>query len=396
MTGPEAATWPNAGFGVYVHFPWCLSKCGYCDFYSIATRDGTAIEHDRYADAIIAELAGRLECLAPPRLTSVYFGGGTPSLWRTDALSRVLQGILSTCGARADQLEITVECNPSSFDRRRADELAAAGVNRISLGIQSLDPSMLQFLGRRHDREQALTALDIAIEAGIPRVSADMLFGLPEQSLSSELAQLVEVASRPLSHVSAYALTIEQDTPFGRLARRGKLPLATEDRVAEAFIAVDETLERLGYDHYEISNFARPGQQSLHNVQYWRGLPYLGLGVAAFGTLEIDGQWLRYRNPTDIPTYLGRPFGDGFSGNSVEPLDPETRLRERIMLGLRLADGIDLEAIGRELDVEPYTPERTKSLERLSIAGRIAREHTRLWIPREAWLLADGTIAQLI
>jgi putative oxygen-independent coproporphyrinogen III oxidase len=404
--GHGTATRPNAGFGVYVHFPWCLSKCGYCDFYSVATRDATAIAHDAYADAIIAELERRLELVTLPELTTLYFGGGTPSLWRCDAMARVIRAILSACSSRAADVEITVECNPSSFDRTLADGLLLAGVNRISLGIQSLDPAQLSFLGRRHDRERAIAALDTAIDSGVPRVSADMLFGLPQQPLEAELAHIVEVAERPLSHVSAYALTIEQDTPFGRLARQGRLPMALDDRVAEAFVAVDTALERLGYEHYEISNFARPGRRSLHNLQYWLGLPYLGLGVAAFGTVRLKHQWLRYRNPANIERYLALPFHDPrlevFQSapegalEQLELLDPETRFRERLLLGLRLREGVDLEAAGHELGVEAFTLERRRAIERLVATGRLTLTGTRLRIARSAWLLADGTIAELM
>ena len=388
---------------MYVHFPWCLSKCGYCDFYSGATEDGSAIEHDRFADAVIAELDQRLRYVDLPRVTSIYFGGGTPSLWRTDALARVLRAILAAATSNATDLEITVECNPSSFSRQRGEALLALGVNRVSLGLQSLDNTMLQFLGRRHDRTLALAALDAALEAGIPRVSADMLFGLPNQSLDSELAQIVEVARRPLAHISAYALTIEQETPFGKLAQKGRLPLATEDRIAEAFLAVDETLEGLGYEHYEISNFASAGRRSLHNEQYWLGRPYLGLGVAAFGTVQLGERWLRYRNPANIAAYFALPFHhplrDPFESGppgSIETLEPETRLRERILLGLRLREGLDLAAVGRELGVDPLTRERQSAIERLVGNGRLVMSGTRCHIPKSAWLLADGTIAQLM
>ncbi len=404
--GSEAAPWPNAGFGVYVHFPWCLSKCGYCDFYSVATRSTAAIPHDDYADAVITELERRLEVVTLPQLTTIYFGGGTPSLWRYDAMARVIRTILSACSSSAADVEITVECNPSSFDRKLADGLLLSGVNRISLGIQSLDSAQLSFLGRHHNRELALAALDTAIDSGLPRVSADMLFGLPQQPLEAELGHIKEVASRPLSHISAYALTIEQDTPFGRLARQGRLPLALEDRVAEAFVAVDATLEHLGYEHYEISNFARSGQRSLHNQQYWWGQPYLGLGVAAFGTVRLNGQWLRYRNPANIERYLALPFSEPRfevfqlapqgALEQLELLDPETRLRERLLLGLRLREGIDLEATGRELGVDAFTRERQQAIERLVATGRLTMTGTRLHIARSAWLLADGTIAALM
>jgi putative oxygen-independent coproporphyrinogen III oxidase len=404
--GDETAARPNSGFGVYVHFPWCLDKCGYCDFYSVPSDEGRAIDHDGYADAVIAELERRLERIELPRLATLYVGGGTPSLWHGHSIERVIRAILSAFSANSAELEITVECNPSSFTPSVAEGLLAAGVNRISLGIQSLDDGQLKFLGRRHDRRLALEALDTALTCGITRVSADMLFGLDQPTLVAELAQIVEVASRPLSHVSAYALTLEQATPFGRLARQGQLAVAVDERVAETFLRVHEQLERLGYEHYEISNYARPGMRSRHNLQYWWGLPYLGLGAAAFGTVQVAGQWLRYRNPASIARYLGNDFGDPdfdvFAAapqgalESLEPLDAETRFRERLMLGLRLREGIDLEATARELGVVAMTPARRRIVERLIANGRLSMVGERYAIDPSAWLLADGTIAWLM
>jgi oxygen-independent coproporphyrinogen-3 oxidase len=314
--------------------------------------------------------------------------------------------VLSAFSTQPSAVEITVECNPSSFDRRVASGLLAAGVNRISLGIQSLDDAQLAFLGRRHNRELALDALDIALESGIPRVSADCLFGLPQQNLEDELSQIEHLARLPLSHLSAYALTIEEGTPFGRLAKAGRLPIAVEDRVADAFLAVHQLLEAHGYEHYEISNFARPGQRSLHNQQYWWGLPYLALGAGAVGAVALGERWLRYRNPANVRKYLALPFADPafdvFSEapagalESVEWLAPDTRLRERIMLGLRLVDGLDIDAAGTELGVLGLTPERQRATQRLIANGRLSNLGSRYFIDPKAWLLADGTIAQLM
>lgn len=389
-----------------MHFPWCLSKCGYCDFYSVALSESTPLQHDGYADAVIAELERRLEPLSLPPLTSLFFGGGTPSLWRADAIKRVIDATLAAFAIRDSALEITVECNPSSFDQAVADGLLSAGVNRVSLGIQSLDDAQLAFLGRRHDSQRALAALDIALASGLERVSVDYLYGLPKQRTDVELGQLRELASRPLSHVSAYALTIEEATPFGRLARQGRLPIAPEDRVAEAFEAVHAELEGLGYEHYEISNFARPGRRSLHNQQYWWGSPYLGLGAAAFGTVELGGRWLRYRNPANVPKYLALPFGDrsidvfaegrGGTLDQLEWLDAEMRLRERILLGLRLREGVDIDSVAEELQIDFWTPERRRAVDRLLAQGRLSQSASRLYIEPSAWLLADGTIAQLM
>lgn len=391
---------PKSGFGVYVHFPWCLSKCCYCDFYSLAIPDRAAIDHEGYASAIIAELERRCRDLSLPRLTTIYLGGGTPSLWQHRAMKRVLDAVMDRFSSHPAALEITVECNPSSFDAEVAKGMQAAGINRISLGIQSLDDEQLKFLGRRHDRRLALDALSVALDCGIDRISADLLFGLPRQRLDDELAQIVQVAALPLSHLSAYALTIEEGTPFGRLAQQGRLPIAVDERVADAFIAVDAELARRGYEHYEISNFAKPGQRSLHNQQYWWGLPYLGLGAGAVGTVQIDGRWQRYRNPRNTKQYLQREASTGTdvadAPEDLEYLDAETRLHERLMLGLRLRDGVDLDALREELGVEPLTAERQRTIVRLIDQQRLCVDGSRYYIAPRAWLLADGTIAQLM
>lgn len=397
---PNQAVRPKSGFGLYIHFPWCLSKCGYCDFYSLAIPDRATIDHEGYASAVISELEHRWRRSSFPRVTTIYVGGGTPSLWRPRAVKRVLDAAFSVFDAERSAVEVTVECNPSSFDREIAQGLRAAGANRLSLGVQSLDNQQLAFLGRRHDSKQALEALSIALNCGIEQISADLLFGLPGQTLADELAQIVEIAALPLSHVSAYALTIEEGTPFGRLAQQGRLPLAVDERVADAFLAVDAELTRRGYEHYEISNFAKPGKRSLHNQQYWWGRPYLGLGAGAVGTIEVEGRWQRYRNPRNVKEYLRGQSLTDCSGvdvpDDLEYLDADTRLRERLMLGLRLREGVDLDMLRDELDTEPLTPERKRAIQRLVEQKRLSMVGSRCYIEPGAWLLADGTIAQLM
>lgn len=389
---------------VYVHFPYCLAKCPYCDFTSYAARRED-IDHRGYADAVLSELGRRARGLTagdrPFVVDSVFFGGGTPSLWEPSELGRVLRGIFSTFEGRLGRdVEVTVECNPTSLDADRARALADQGVGRLSIGTQSLDAAALRFLGRLHDPDGALAAVRAAL--GVPglRVSTDLIFGLPEQSPEDASAQARTLAELGLRHVSAYQLTIEPGTRFGELAKRGRLPLADDGRVAEAFLAVDEALVASGLRHYEISNFAAPGEEARHNLGYWRGDPYLGLGCGAVGALEDDdGAYAtRYRNTTSPDLYVKVNGGDGRDADAsdeVERLSPETRLKERIMLGLRLAEGLDLAAAAAPLGVEPFTRERERDLRDLENRGRIVREGTVLRIPREAWLFTDDTAARL-
>ncbi|MCC6664323.1 MAG: radical SAM family heme chaperone HemW [Polyangiaceae bacterium] len=386
--------------GVYVHFPWCLKKCPYCDFWSIPS-DRQGLPHDAYAGALIAELERRAGQLDGRRLASVFFGGGTPSLWQPEALGRVLSHIMKHFETEA-ALEVTVECNPSSFDRDRGRALVDVGVDRVSIGVQSLDAERLAFLGRLHDADGGLRAVSDAIAAGVPRVSADLIFGVHGQSPSEAAAEVRRIAELGPEHVSAYALTVEPGTEFGRRARQRSLPLCPDDAVAESFIAVDETLVALGYEHYEISNFARPGGRSRHNVGYWLGREYLGLGVAAWGTVGVDDERVRYRNTLSVERYLGadwqsvdltRPGGVVLER---EPIDAETALRERLLLGLRLAEGLDLGAAAQELGVEPWPDERRRATARLVARGRLEQVGDVLRIPKSAWLFADGTISELM
>lgn len=403
---PAASTEPRPAasrpLGVYIHFPWCLKKCPYCDFLSVAAaRD--AIPHRAYADAVLRELSVRLPLLgADYRLETVFFGGGTPSLWATDELGRVLSGVLSAFARqRAPQVEVTAECNPTSLDLEKARALADVGVNRLSLGVQGLDAERLAFLGRLHDPNGGLDAARAALSSAMPRVSVDFIFGVAGQTPEQAAHEARTLANLGTTHLSAYALTIEPGTEFGARAKKGRLPLLDEAQVAASFTAVDEALEQAGFDHYEISNFARQGHVSRHNLGYWRGYDYLGLGTGAWGTVTLPAGRVRYRNSPSPERYQASaftaPFSEAPDGCAVvEPLDAETSLRERIMLGLRLAEGFDLEASAAELGVPPLPAARERSLQRLLKTGRVELDRRRLRIPKPQWLFADGIISELL
>jgi putative oxygen-independent coproporphyrinogen III oxidase len=389
--------------GVYVHFPWCLKKCPYCDFLSVAT-ERPAIPHAAYADSVIAELERRVETLEPARLVSVFFGGGTPSLWEPSELARVLERILRLLPTHADDLEITVECNPTSFDVERGRALRAAGANRVSIGVQGLDAARLEFLGRLHDVDSGLQAVRDALESGMPRVSADFIFGVSGQKADAARREAQILSELGTTHLSAYALTIEPGTQFGALARKGKLPLLEEAAVADSFLAVEDALEQAGFEHYEVSNYAKPGARSRHNLGYWLGRAYLGLGCGAWGTLVAPSGRHRYRNTPSPERYLaGRAHfaraaldREGPLIASFEPISPETALAERIMLGLRLADGVDLGRAEEELGSLVWTQERARARDKLLARGKLTLEHGVASIPKQHWLFADGIIAELM
>ena len=381
---PRSSSSRNARAGVYVHFPWCLAKCPYCDFVSYAA-PRESIDSRAYADAVLRELDARAAAIGARAIGSVFFGGGTPSLWDPNELGRVLAGIRGAYACEPD-LEVTVECNPTSLDRPRADALAAVGVNRLSVGTQSLDAAQLRFLGRLHDPAGAMAAVDGALASDVARVSTDLIFGLPEQLPADARAQAIALAEREsggrrLTHLSCYQLTIEPGTQFGALAKRGRLPLADDGLVTEAFLAIDEALAERGHRHYEISNYALPGDEARHNLGYWRGEEYVGLGCAAYGMLRLeDGTGLRYRNAIDPRAYVEATrhtkrdrVGEGDAVTiSSEPLDALALLRERIMLGLRLADGFDTRECGHRPGDRPVD-RRADARGRAAGAAREAR-----------------------
>jgi len=377
----------------YIHFPYCLQKCPYCDFAStgIARQD---VPQRAYTDAVLRELQQRAPALQHQRLSSIFFGGGTPSLWEPAELGRVLSALRAAFGDRVEpELEVSVECNPSSLDAARARALSAQGVDRLSIGVQGLDPVRLRFLGRMHDRQRALEALRDALGA-VPRVSADLIFGLPGQSPAEAVSDALTLVDLGLSHLSAYALTIEEGTQFGQLARKGRLPLAREGDVADSLTAVAEALSARGFEHYEVSNHARPGQRARHNLHYWRGGAYLGLGAGAVGCLhEAVGSARRYRNDPDPARYMqraGGPEREVFS----EILGPQDMLREQLMLGLRTLDGVEL-ARAQALTGRALSDGREAALERALSRGDAVLEDGFLRVPRARWLHLDSIVADL-
>jgi putative oxygen-independent coproporphyrinogen III oxidase len=385
---------------VYVHFPWCLKKCPYCDFNSYGTgRDD--VPHEAYADAVLRELEWRAPRIADRTLASVFFGGGTPSLWEPRQLGRVLAATRSAFAGELDDVEVTVECNPTSLDRARAAGLREAGVNRLSIGVQSLDRSRLEFLGRLHDPEMALGALRDG-RAEIDRVSADFMFGMPGQRPADFLGELERVldahAARgtELDHVSAYALTIEPGTQFGELHKKGRLPLATEDDYADTFLRAEELLSRRGLAHYEVSNYARPGQEARHNLHYWRGGEYLGLGAGAVGCLSVEGEpggARRWRDESLPARYLERSSGPEVEAWS-ETLGPADRVREALMLGLRTAEGVDLARVRDATGIDPIDG-RGAAIARRVARGELVHEDDRLRVPRAKWLALDAIVTDL-
>lgn len=382
---------------VYVHVPWCVQRCPYCDFATdaVSPRD---IPHDAYADAVVHELSLRAGWLGSAPLETVYFGGGTPSLWATEAIGRVLAAIERVFGGPRPT-EVTVECNPTSLDEDKARALRDVGVTRVSIGVQSLRPRHLRYLGRLHDAAQARRAVHAAANVAGLRVSADLMFGMPEQSADELVEDARALIDLGVRHLSAYALTIEPATRFGELAKKGRLARLPDDEVATLFEAIERCTDELGMEHYEVSNYAFAGERGQHNERYWRGEYYLGLGAGAVGcTPRPDGTIVRYRNDYStrdgVRRYLDACARRTLPDEECELLSPQDRVREGLMLGLRTSDGVDLEALGARVGVNPRAG-RERAIAKAVAHRWITDDGRRLKLVRDKWLVADDIIATL-
>ncbi len=320
---------------LYLHIPFCHRVCPYCSFYK-HTPGTTPI--GGFVEAIAAEAKSRLT--ARPR--TIYLGGGTPSMLSPGHLTRLF-GALHESIDFAQLDEVTLEANPATFDAKKAALFRALGITRVSLGIQSFTPHVLETLGREHSVAQAGEAVAILREAGIPSVNIDLMFSIPGQSKDDWQATLEHAISLQPDHISAYNLTYEEDTAFFESLRRGEMR-ENEDHDAEFFHLADELLTAAGFDHYETSNYARPGHHSTHNQGYWRGEDYLGLGPSAVSTL--DG--IRWKNVADTARYVAQVRSIGHALAENEALDAEARRLELIALGLRTKDGIALDLLTAE------------------------------------------------
>jgi oxygen-independent coproporphyrinogen-3 oxidase len=382
--------------GVYVHFPFCSSRCPYCDFAVTVKRE---IPHAAYADAVLAELATRgpdFLGASGPRLGSIYFGGGTPGLWRPRDLGRVLDGIRDWFRC-CDGLEITVEANPGDLDPAALVALRGRGVNRLSFGAQAFQDPLLRRIGRRHDKDAVGASITAAHQAGFDNLCVDLMFGLPDQTMDDWRASLTALCALGPAHVTAYALTVEPGTRFGALERAGKLDRPDDDAVAAMYVACHEALTAAGYEHYEISSYARPGRRSRHNALYWTMGAYLGLGVSAASFRPLaDGSGLRTTNPRALSAYLkwsaaSAPASDATLHRTAAELEDEA-----LWLGLRTADGVDRPAHQRRHGHDPLAlPGREAAARTCADAGWLEVTPGRLRLLPAGFLFADEVAVRL-
>jgi putative oxygen-independent coproporphyrinogen III oxidase len=376
-TGPDTlpadSDGPDAGFGVYLHWPFCKSKCPYCDFNSHVRE---RVDQDRWRDALLADLDHAAAKSGPRHVTSVFFGGGTPSLMPPETVAALIERI-DTLWGLAPGTEITLEANPTSAEAARFAGFARAGVNRLSLGVQALDDTALKFLGRQHSAAEALDALGLA-RAAFPRLSFDLIYARPGQSMAAWQTELAEALALGPEHVSLYQLTIEEGTVFHGAWRRGELTLPEEGAAAALFEDTAARLTAAGLPGYEISNHARPGAECRHNLTYWRYGDYAGIGPGAHGRLSWDGEKHATREHRAPEAWLDLVARQGHGWRQVEIIDPDQRLAEMVMMGLRLSEGIPRAAFRRELGAAPEDLLARERVRRLGEEGYLTLDQDGL------------------
>ena len=366
--------------GIYIHIPFCAKRCIYCGFFSTVRQEEAA----RYVQAVCRELQLRKDYLDAEPVKTVYFGGGTPSRLTPEKIGKVIGCINSTYGL--DNLEeLTVECNPDDITPQYIFALRALGVNRISMGVQTFNEELLRFLHRRHTATQALDAVRICRESGITNISIDLMYGLPGQSLDMFRSDLETALSTGIQHISSYCLSYEENTPLQALRDQGKLIPADDDLCSQMFTLMCDILREGGFEHYEISNFCRPGYHSRHNSSYWDGTPYLGLGAGAHSYNGISRQW----NPSDIDVYM-----QGAEHNTtpfeIEQLSRADLFNEKIMLSLRTSLGLDMTSLS-----EDELSDLLESADKFLSDGSLLLENNRLRIPESKMFISDSVISSL-
>jgi putative oxygen-independent coproporphyrinogen III oxidase len=380
------ATAENEPFGVYVHWPFCRTKCPYCDFNSHVRHGG--IDEDRFLAAYLAELRHFASRVPSRSVTSIFFGGGTPSLMRPNTVAALIDAV-ALHWTLAPEAEITLEANPTSVEAGNFAGYRAAGINRLSLGVQALDDDALKALGRQHTADEALDALRLA-KRHFDRVSFDLIYAREGQTVRAWRAELSRALDHAADHLSLYQLTIEDGTPFAARHAAGTLRLPPSGEARALYLLTQELCEARGLPAYEVSNHARPGAESRHNLLYWRGQDYAGIGPGAHSRVTVDGvkhASSAYRLPE---RWLAEVEARGHGLESEDALSAQEAAEEYLLMALRLSEGLDLErlaAIGRALDAE--------RIEALAQEGLVERHGTRLSATPRGRLVLNSLVLAL-
>ena len=369
---------------LYVHWPFCVSKCPYCDFNSHVRAN---VAQDAWREALLADLAHEARLLPGRRLTSIFFGGGTPSLMDPATVEAVIAAAIRHC-APADGVEITLEANPNSVEAERFADLASAGVNRLSLGLQSFDNDALAFLGRAHSADEGLRALATAQDR-FERVSFDLIYALPGDTEDRWAANLERALSLGTTHLSLYQLTIEPGTRFAALHGAGKLQPLDVETAARLFEMTEAITCAAGMPAYEISNHAAPGHESRHNLTYWRYGDYAGVGPGAHGR-RLGKRTMRHKKPENFLSALARN-GNGIGEEAA--LTPVEAADEALVMGLRLREGVDAAAIAERFGLASIVD--WSRVDRLVASGHLARRDSRLALTAAGRLLLDAILGEI-
>lgn len=375
---PARAPWPH----IYIHVPFCGRRCSYCDF-AIAVRKDIPVAE--FNDAIMAELVTRDIGPSSAPVRSIYFGGGTPSKLGGLGLSTLLRSVAHKLGVEklstpVDELEVTIEVNPEDITPPAAADWVAAGVNRASIGVQSFDPEVLRWMHRQHSVEEVREGVRILRTAGIQELSLDIIFAVPDSLNRNWTRDVEEVLKLDAEHLSLYGLTVEPQTPLGRWTARGEVAEAPEERYADEFLEAHERLTEAGFEHYEVSNYGRPGHRARHNSAYWSGAPYLGLGPSAHG---FNGKERRWNEAAYVDWLQAVQQGaDPVAGSEL--LGPDERAAEAVYLGLRTSDGLKI----HQNELKTVTPWLQAGWARL-------RDGEHLSLTPTGWLRLDAIAAAL-
>ena len=373
----------DSQIALYVHWPFCVSKCPYCDFNSHVRAE---VDQDKWRAALLADLAHEARLLPGRRLTSIFFGCGTPSLMAPSTVAALIEAARQYWPA-ADDIEITLEANPNSVEAARFADLAAAGVNRLSLGLQSFDNEALRFLGRAHSANEGLAALDIA-QKRFPRVSFDLIYALPGDSEARWAAALEKALSLGTTHLSLYQLTIEPGTRFAAMAAAGTLEPLDAEAAAMLYELTDAVTSAAGLPAYEISNHAAAGAESRHNLTYWRYGDYAGVGPGAHGR-RLGARTVRHRKPENFLSALDR---NGQAIVEEAPLAPSEAADEALVMGLRLSDGIDAAALQKRFGVPVVD---WGCVDRLVESGHLDRSDGKIAVTPAGRLVLDRILAEV-
>lgn len=373
--------------GVYIHIPFCASRCSYCDFFSTLQMADAGVP---YVDALIAEAKMRCTELRGEAVSTLYLGGGTPSQLPIPLLAKLVDGLRGVLDLRGVE-EFTIEANPDDVTPEWCAAVTAMGVNRVSMGVQSFEDNILRNIGRRHDASQVVDAVRNLRDAGIDNISIDLIYGLPGQTVDSWTRTVEQAIALAPKHISAYGLTYEEGTRLWRQREAGEVMEVPEEQCLEMYHILVERLTMAGFEHYEISNFALPGYYSRHNSSYWDETPYLGLGAAAH---SYDGI-TRRSNPHDLQGYIDK-ISAGKPACEVEEMTLWERYDERVMLGLRTARGVDVARLREDFGERAWQHFTTEAQRHINAGNLKLQDETHYVLTADGIMLSDSVMRDLM